>query len=278
MAFAKKAVQSFDPTKVTYLALEALKRSQQTRAQLPIRATLETPMLMHRWSAKAFLQMLGGMVGIPEDKGLLDLTEKYENSYYRSTEGKLVVPCRLIKAVIEKGATGQVSVTGAEIRRMLRVVGWTSPIVLPRGKEVTMQVDIGRTSSGTPLPISRANIPEGSTFDFVLDFPCVLHPDKVMTALTNGFSVIGIGDWRPDKGGIYGTARVEVIEERAAIAKIVKACEVHEDQFQIPPQYLQAYTARLEKMSDAEVTKANGLAKRAMGRTLDEVRKGGAST
>jgi hypothetical protein len=253
MAFGKKKVEiNYNQANVAMLAADALKKSRAVRVRLALRLTFDTPLLMQRWTTKAVRQMLGKMVGMPEPKVSKDLTKDFEESYYRNTNGEPVIPCRVIKAAIVSGAiaTGDV-VTKADLKRSLRVIGWTAPVVFKGAK--TMSTMIVRNSGGQPDVRARAEFPVGSTVDILVEFGVPLTPDKVMAAIEASGVAIGIGEWRPENGGELGTFHVDILKnDKAAHDRIIKATSVPEDEFVIPPEMLRTLESiPVEKLSDS---------------------------
>ena len=234
---------------ISTLAAQALRKRDAQLLRLPVRLIGETPILMHRWSQKALLMMLGKMVGIDMPKVAKDLTNDYEQSWYRNVNGVLALPCRIIKASIVEGAiaTGKV-VSKAELKRSLRVLGYTTPITIPKGKEMYPDVSIVRTSGMSKAPDVRARavIPAGWTADIVLQFPKTLSVDKVISALVGAGNAVGLCDFRMEKGGDFGAFDIEVLESQADIKRILKACAVPEEQPDIPPEYMRAFNAHTE--------------------------------
>lgn len=260
MAFGRpKKTASTEVTQdnVFMLASQALAQQRSTRIRLPLRMTFTAPILMHRWTDKAVMQMLGKMVGAEIPRPKKDLTNEFDASWYRNMRGVPALPCRIIKAAIVDGAieTGGV-VTKASLKRTLRVVGWTAPLKL-KG-ELQMDVRIA-SNSGTPDLRSRAVAPAGSTCDIVLEFSPTLTPDKVMAATQSAGQCIGVCDWRPDKGGDYGTFEIEALPIKD-VARIVKECELPEDEFKIPPELLRAFNAVPEEKLGDTARKARAVA------------------
>jgi hypothetical protein len=297
MAFGKKKVIANDVTQenVALRAAEALAKQRAKRFFLAVRLTLESPMLLHRWSTKAINQMLGKMVGKEMPRPPKDLTQEFDESWYRNTDGVPAIPCRIVKACIVEGAIAtQGVVSKAQLKRELRVRGFTAPIRNSKGKlltakELRMDVRIA-SNNGTPDVRSRAVVPEGSYFDVTLEFPPTLSPDQIMSALQGAGASIGLCDWRPDKGGEYGTFSVEALSNEHAVDRVLKECAVPEEEFEIPPELLRAFnTVPTEKLSDsarkvrslidhvAGQQNANGAAKRGPGRPRKDLAQASAS-
>lgn len=253
MGFGQKkdVATGVDQSNVHMLATKALAERRATRVMLPVRLTCETPMLTHRWTQKAITQMLGKMVGMEQPREPKDLEKEFNDSWYRNTNGEPCVPCRVIKAAIIEGAisTGKL-VSKAELKRELRVRGYTAPLRMldEKGKEVsvkehlTMDVRVAANQGGSPDIRSRALVPTGAWMDVVLEFPKTLSPDKVMAALAAAGDTIGLCDWRPERGGEYGTYSVEVLPE-GEIERVLKENTIPEDEFKIPPEMLRAFNA-----------------------------------
>jgi hypothetical protein len=255
MAFGKKravTATNVNQGNAALLATQALATMRSTRITLVVRLILDQ-VLMNRWTNKAIQQMLGKMVGLELPRPPKDLTAEFEASWYRNERGEVALPCRLVKAAIVEGAisTGKV-VSKAELKRELRVRGFTAPVYGPDGKKLigstrlTMSVLPAKNSTGGPDLRARAIVPAGSYADIVLDFPPTLTPDKVMAALDGAGSTIGLCDWRPDKGGEFGTFTIDtdrVSNDLKEIGRVLKDCGSPEEQFVIPQTLLRAYNA-----------------------------------
>jgi hypothetical protein len=272
MAFGKKKTidSSLNQDNVALRATEALEKVRSSRLLLGVRIVFVTPVLMHRWSQKAIVQMLGKMAGQEMPRPPKDVTADFNESWYRNTEGKLAMPCRLVKACIVEGAISTMGlVSKAELKRDLRVRGYTAPVKMPAGGELEMDTRIA-SNNGSPDIRSRAVVPTASSIDVVLDFPVSMSPDKVMAALTSAGASIGLCDWRPEKGGEYGSFEVTKIwSEKKEIDRVLRECSVAEDTYEIPPELLRAVNAIApEKKTDAQrkatavVEHVNGQARR----------------
>jgi hypothetical protein len=254
MSFGKKRAASavnVDQGNAALLATQALATMRSSRITLVVRLVLDE-VLMNRWTNKAIHMMLGKMTGLELPRPPKDLTAEFEASWYRNERGEVALPCRLIKAAIVEGAisTGKV-VSKAELKRELRVRGFTTPIYTANGKkmlmkELVMDVRPATNSTGGPDLRSRAIVPAGSYIDIVLEFPPTLSPDKVMAALDGAGSTIGLCDWRPNRGGEYGTFAIDtnrVSNDLKDIDRVLKDCSSPEERFVIPESLLRAYNA-----------------------------------
>lgn len=254
MAARKKAVATatnVNQQNVALLATQALATMRSTRMLLVVRLTLD-PVLMNRWTHKAVVQMLSKMTGLEMPRPPKDLTQEFKDSWYRNERGEVALPCRLVKAAIVEGAISTSKVVSkAELKRELRVRGFTSPVYGPNGKklteeDLTMDVRPAKNASGGPDLRSRAVTPMGSYVDVVLDFPPTLTPDKVMAAVDGAAGTIGFCDWRPARGGEFGTFEIDTAHtssDKKDIDRVLKDCSSPEEQFEIPPELLRAFRA-----------------------------------
>lgn len=268
MAFGKKKVtEKLDQATATMRATEALAKRRQAGVQVAIRVRGKAPLLMHRWTKKAVIQMLSKMAGQPLPRGNKDLTADFEDSWYRNTKGEVAIPLRLVKACIVNGAIlTDGTVTKADLKRSLRVVGRSAPIRIEGGNakdKLQMDVRIASNTGSVDLR-SRALLPEDYWFDVVLQFAAPLTPDMVMSAFAAAGDCIGLCDWRPENGGEFGTFDIEVLEA-SQVARIMKENSVPEQDFDIPPELLRAYTVASEseksdvaKKAMAVVSNVNG--------------------
>lgn len=267
MAFGKKKTTViFDQSNVHMLASEALKQKRASQVQLALRLTGETPLLMHRWSTKAIIEMVGKMVGQPQPRAAKDLTEEYEASYYRNEDGEVALPCRILKAAIVEGAIATQGVTTkADLKRSLRVLGYTTPLHMKAKMHMDARI---ASNNGTPDMRARAIIPAGYHFDIVVQFGTVLTPDQVIAAIDGAGCAIGLCDFRPEKGGDFGTFSIDTLPD-SEIKRILNDCSSPEEQYVIPPGFLHAFKASTSTPTSdstrkvmAVVNKVNGESKK----------------
>ena len=245
------------------LASEALRKTRGTRLRLPVEIAFTSPILMQRWTTKAVRKMLGKMVGMEVVQSFKDLTEDYEDSWYRNDQGAPALPCRIFKASFVEGAISTSKlVTKADIRRSLRVLGHTAPLLLPKNEDKEMDTKIVHNSNGSPDVRARALFPEGTKCRLVIEFGLPLTVDKVMAAIEAAGATIGVCEWRPDKGGDFGTFEVNPLpSDEKSVQKILHECRHPEDEFVLAPEMLRAITSIPdEKLSDG-ARKVKALAK-----------------
>jgi hypothetical protein len=256
MAFGKKKVAASNQTQdnITTLASDALSKQRNTRIRLALRLEGEVGAMFHRWGSKAVIQLLANATGHEQARGKKDLTEQYEDSWYRNVKQQPAIPCRVLKACFVSGSKGTDGlVSGAELNRELRVMGRTALLRLPKGFKPTMDIRPARTSTGQPDMRARGWF-ESWALDVILDFPKTLSIDKVMAAVTSAGDIIGLGEMRPEKGGDLGIFSVTVLP-KSEFARIEKENALAEDMFKIPEHLLRAADALPETKKTDKVKK-----------------------
>jgi hypothetical protein len=174
-----------------------------------VRITLEgtSPLIMHAWSHKAKQQMLDkqmkkGTAG----KEAKDPEKDFQESIYRDGDGNYAFPSVAFKAAAVRAGTyadlkmtflrGAFHVQG----EMTRIFGDPEP-----------REDMVRVGMGTADIRYRAQFPEWRAEPLVSVNVNAISIEQLTTLFhIAGFSV-GIGDWRPEKDGQYGTFTVKEV-------------------------------------------------------------------
>lgn len=170
-----------------------------------------TPYLYHSISNKSAQELLMPTV---KSRRAIDrkstpkhiVPEEYLNSTYRnprSDDTYLYLPGRQIKGAMRQAAfdsPGTASKAG--IGRLL----WVEPEEASMYGVPQIHMSTVRMSgpARTPDIRTRAVLPEWCAELVISYFKPHLTPKVVMTLLSNAGLVMGVGDWRPEKGGTYG--------------------------------------------------------------------------
>lgn len=182
------------------------------RLLVPIVGT--SPLIVHRFSEKAKRQMLDKKQGRTTPKEPCDPVEEYEAALYRMTDGRYGFPVVSFKAASIAAArfypkkqlnmtqarqfffiTGEVSATG---EMLVEIAGE------PRMREDVVRVGMG----GTDLRYRPEFWPWRTTLD-VTYVPSVLQRSTLLSLIDAGGMGVGIGEWRPEKDGTFGTFRID---------------------------------------------------------------------
>ncbi|AMS03939.1 hypothetical protein BJD58_gp39 [Gordonia phage UmaThurman] len=177
-----------------------------------------SPLIMHRWSDKAKRQMLDAQQGKKNVKTVRDPQADYESSMYRiATEDgpdKYGFPVLGFKAATIGGARFyDKSVTMTSLRQFMffkGVVTKADPqqLVEIHG-EPRMREDVVRVGQGTDLRY-RAEFVEWSAVLTITYVTSSLSRDSVLSLIDAGGMGVGVGEWRPQKSGEFGTFAIDL--------------------------------------------------------------------
>lgn len=200
----------------------SLKRIEREVALIDVEGT--APLVVHQWSEKARRMMLDSQQGRKSPKVAKDPKADYMDSMYRfaGTDRSVIdpldshgIPTMGLKAATVKGgarAFGK-SVKMTELRQAL--------IFLPDGLgddglqltrlslvgEPIMREDLVRVGMGTADLRYRAEYRDWAATIRVEFFPNLIDIDSIV-ALIDAGGANGIGEWRPERNGSFGTYRV----------------------------------------------------------------------
>ena len=216
------------------LPVAEIHRLARTTILVPIIGT--APLVCHRFSEKAKRTMLDNMQGRKTPKEPKDPQAEYLAAFYRfkgddgtTDTGPFGMPCIAFKSATVGGARFYSQVTMTGLRQMLFVRG-------PLGKDGQMLVqidgaagphnpahpreDIVRVNrSGTDLRY-RPEFPEWTATLAVSYFPSMLTQNSVISLIDAGGTGVGVGEWRPEKGGDFGTY---IIDESRDVQELPNA-------------------------------------------------------
>lgn len=195
---------------MSQIAQIQIDRIEAETLAIPIRGT--APLLMHKFSEKARQQMLDSMQGRKTPRMRKDPEAEYLASLYRLKDGGYGMPAVAFKAATIGAARfyGK-SLTMTGLRQclffrgepgddgqlMVRIVG-----------EPTMREDVVRVGQGTDLRY-RAMFAEWSATLEVIYVTAMLTRESIVSLIDAGGMGVGVGEWRPEKRGDFGTYAVD---------------------------------------------------------------------
>lgn len=174
-----------------------------------------TPLIYNKWSEKA-KQMIKDKQAKKANKGreVRNPEKEYEESFYYDKDGKIAFPALNIKQCIVSAARLIEGVTMVVLRSSVFVVGDMDGYIPVTYKDKSMREDMVRVGMGSADIRYRGQLTDWS-MEFVIKLNAdVLSPEQVLNLLQiAGFSC-GIGEWRPERNGDFGTFEIET-EEKA---------------------------------------------------------------
>lgn len=181
--------------------------------EVPIVGTM--PLIVHNFSEKSKRQMLDAQQGRKNPKQVRDPQAEYEAAFYRTKDG-YGFPVTAFKAATVGAARfygKDVSMT--TLRQFIFMHGLISEndpqALVPIAGEPRMREDIvrlGGPSRSADLRY-RPEFPEWSTTLLVTYVTSSLSRESVLSLIDAGGLGIGIGEWRPEKRGEFGTYQID---------------------------------------------------------------------
>ena len=171
------------------------------------------PLLVHKFSEKAKRQMLDNMQGRKSPKQAKDPKAEYEAAFYRLKDGDYGFPAIAFKAATVSASRfyGK-SVTMTALRQFVFVHGEPSEdgqqMVRIAGEPV-MREDVVRVGMGGTDLRYRPQFSEWSTSLEVTYVTSALTRDSLLSLIDAGGLGVGVGEWRPEKKGDFGTYRID---------------------------------------------------------------------
>ena len=195
-------------------AATSIKLARIKREIAEIEITGTAPLIVHRWSEKARQMMLDAQQGRKNPKQPKDPIADFEATMYRFEDGRHGFPIMAFKSATVKGGArlfGK-SVKMTELRQLVTFMSdglCTDGTQLVRliADEPIMREDMVRVGMGTADIRSRAEYRDWSAILRVEYVPSVIDLSSVV-ALIDAGGTNGVGEWRPEKSGSYGTYEV----------------------------------------------------------------------
>lgn len=189
---------------------------------IPIVGTM--PLIVHNFSEKSKRQMLDAQQGRKSPKQVREPEKEYEAAFYRTKDG-YGFPVTAFKAATVGAARfygKDVSMTS--LRQYMFFRGELSDndpqALVPIYGEPRMREDIvrlGGPSRSADLRY-RPEFPEWSTVLTVVYVKSSLSRESVLSLVDAGGMGIGIGEWRPEKRGEFGTFCIDQSKQVEVIA------------------------------------------------------------
>jgi len=175
---------------------------------LKVKIKGESPMIFNQFSQKAKQQILDKqMKKAKQAKKARDPEAEYQASYYRNKKGEIALPAHNIKQSMVGAARFIDGAKMTQVRGALFVVGDDQGFIKVDYKDERMREDMVRLQGiGRPADLRFRGEVSGWSMTFWIKYNANLFSiDQVINLLKMaGFSQ-GLGEWRPEKGGMYGT-------------------------------------------------------------------------
>ncbi len=199
-------------TTSTTNATISLTRIRREIAEIEVRGT--APLIVHRWSEKARQMMLDAQQGKKNPKQPKDPNVDFETSMYRFEDGGHGFPIMAFKSATVKGGA-RLFGKAVKMTELRQLCTFLSDGLCTDGTQLTriisdapiMREDMVRVGMGTADIRYRAEYRNWSAVLRIEYVPSVIDLSSVV-ALVDAGGTNGIGEWRPEKSGSYGTFEV----------------------------------------------------------------------
>lgn len=174
-----------------------------------------SPLICHRWSEKAKKEMLDKQMGKPKVKAFKNPEQDYKDSLYELPSGGYGFPAVAFKSAAVRAASN-LDITMVQARQMFFVIADEIDCVRIEG-EPQPREDMVRLNGKVADIRYRGEFREWSAKLNIKYNAGVISDDQVVNLFQlAGFSV-GVGEWRPEKNGIFGCFTL-FAEEAEAVA------------------------------------------------------------
>lgn len=204
-----------------------IKRIGRKTIELPIVGT--SPLIVHNFSEKSKRQMLESMQGIKSPKKIRDPEADYESGFYRIETAKGEKQRYGFPALGFKAATiGAARYYGkdvkmTELKQFLFFEGVLTPAdnqpLVEIFGEPTMREDIVRLA-GPTRPADLRYRPQFENWTATLRILFVdncISLDSVLALVDAGGLGVGVGEWRAEKKGLFGSFTIDDSREMKVI-------------------------------------------------------------
>lgn len=175
------------------------------------------PLIVHRFSEKAKKQMLDAMQGRKSPKQPKDPQAEYEAAFYRTKDGYGFPAVAFKAATVGAARFFGKDVTMTSLRQFLFFKGVLSdkdpqPLVEIVG-DPRMREDVVTVNRGGSDLRYRPEFPEWQTILEVVYVSSMLTRDSVLSLIDAAGMGVGVGEWRPEKSGDFGTYKIDPIRD-----------------------------------------------------------------
>ena len=180
-------------------------------------------LIQNKFSQKAIEQMLRKHMGLPNGVEKKVPAECIERATIRNEQGVVCVPVTAFKKAMLTASSSVKGLKKTQLRQQLFIEGNALPITYSR---MVPRMDMVRTSGIGKTPDVRFR-PAFQDWKarMIVQF-CDSIPVQTVVDLLNRAGSVGVGEWRPEKDGSFGTFQVSRnIVDSKEIDEVRKACQ-----------------------------------------------------
>lgn len=169
-------------------------------------------LIFHRWTEKAMQMMLDKQMkkASASKREMRDPDGEAESTFYKDSKGNIAFPAINIKQAMVGACRSIEGVTMTLLRGAVFVVGDKDGLIPVQYKKKSYRRDMVRVGMGTADIRFRGQVEDWKMTLVIKHNDDVISAEQVVNLLQiAGFSC-GLGEWRPEKNGDFGTFEVEV--------------------------------------------------------------------
>ena len=182
------------------------------------------PLIVHKFSEKSKRQMLDAMQGRKSPKEAKDPEAEYDAAFYRHDDGTYGFPviafkaatvgaCRFFGKQMPMTVARQCIFMDADFsktdgQKLARLTG-----------EPHMREDVTRVGNGGTDLRYRPEFTEWQTLVEVTYVRSMLTRDSVISLIDAGGMGVGVGEWRPERKGDFGTYAIDSTRDIEVVSK-----------------------------------------------------------
>lgn len=189
----------------------AISKIDTEKLMVPIRGT--APLIVHNFSEKAKRQMLDNQQGRKSPKVSRDPDAEYEAAFYRTKTGYGFPVIAFKSATVGAARFYGKQVKMTELRQFVffrgDITGADPQALVELTGEPHMREDVVRIGMGSSDLRYRPEFPEWSTTLHIEYVRSGLTRESVLSLIDAGGLGVGIGEWRPEKKGSFGTYEID---------------------------------------------------------------------
>lgn len=197
---------------------------QPTILSVGVEVSGTADLIQNKFSQKSVEQMLKSHMGISVQRERKKPREVLEEATIRNMEGRVALPPTGFKLAMISAATQIKGLKKTQLRTALFVQGNSIPITY---ETTTPRMDITRTSGIGRTPDVRFR-PSFQNWKarLIIQFADTLTVQTVVDLL-NRAGQVGVGEWRPEKNGSFGTFKVtRHISDPKELGEVEAECAV----------------------------------------------------
>jgi hypothetical protein len=178
-----------------------------------LRVTVEgtSPLIQHKWSTKALEMMRSKGAGKKtKERSARDPQKEASEATYTTSDGKPGLPLLALKSAIIMAAHKDIGIEKTLVRKGLFIQAPDASLILPmKCSKPIVREDCVRVGMGAADLRYR---PQFDTWSVEINMEYdadLLQPADIVNLIDRAGFGVGVGEWRPEKGGEFGRFRVK---------------------------------------------------------------------